>query len=127
MSFIGVDLHTTSFTVCRLDADGGEAFETYQLAAADLQRFCLSLDADDEIAVEATGNSAWFREEIISCVGRVVVVNPKQFGVQGKSVLTVRPDPTGLCWASSPVRPWFKACLRCPVSLAEVPERGFIA
>ena len=46
---------------------------------------------------------------------------------QGKSVLTVRPDPTGLCWASSPVRPWFKACLRCPVSLAEVPERGFIA
>ena len=62
MSFIGVDLHTTSFTVCRLAADGSEAFETWQLAAADLDRFCLSLDADDEIAVEATGNSAWFRD-----------------------------------------------------------------
>ena len=86
MSFIGVDLHTTSFTVCRLEADGREAFETYQLAAADLERFCLTLDADDEIALEATGNSAWFRDEVISCVGRVAVVNPKQFGVIRKSV-----------------------------------------
>ena len=55
MSFIGVDLHTTSFTVCRLEEDGSEAFETYQLAATDLDRFRLTLDADDEIAVEATG------------------------------------------------------------------------
>ncbi len=86
MAFIGVDLHTTSFTVCRLAADGNEVFETCQLAAADLDRFCLSLDADDEVAVEATGNSAWFRDEVIACVGRVVVVNPKQFGVIRKSV-----------------------------------------
>ncbi len=86
MSFIGVNLHTTSFTVCRLEADGSEIFETYQLAAADLERFCLSLDADDEIAVEATGNSAWFRDEVVACVGRVVVVNPRQFGVIRKSV-----------------------------------------
>jgi len=86
MSFIGVDLHTTSFTVCRLEADGREAFETYQLAPAALERFCLTLDGNDEIAVEATGNSAWFRDEVISCVGRVVVVNPGQFGVIRKSV-----------------------------------------
>jgi len=86
MSFIGVDLHTTSFTVCRLEADGSEAFATYQLAAADLERFCLTLDADDEIAVEATGNAAWFRGAVLSCVGRVVVVNPRQFGVIRRSV-----------------------------------------
>ena len=86
MSFIGVDLHTTSFTVCRLAADGSEAFETWQLCAADLDRFCLSLDADDEIAVEATGNSAWFRDQVIACVGRVVTVNPRQFQVIRKSV-----------------------------------------
>ena len=86
MSFIGVDLHTTSFTVCRLEEDGSEAFETYQLAATDLDRFRLTLDADDEIAVEATGNSAWFRDEVLSCVGRLVTVNPKQFGVIRKSV-----------------------------------------
>ncbi|MDE0001337.1 MAG: IS110 family transposase [Rhodospirillaceae bacterium] len=86
MAHIGVDLHQNSFTVCRLAADGSEAFETWQLCAADLDRFCLSLDADDEIAVEATGNSAWFREQVISCVGRVVTVNPRQFQVIRKSV-----------------------------------------
>jgi len=86
MAFIGVDLHTNSFTVCRLEADGAETFETYQLAPADLERFCLGVDADDEVAVEATGNTAWFCGEIRSCVGRIVVVNPRQFQVIRKSV-----------------------------------------
>lgn len=86
MAFIGVDLHQNSFTVCRLEADGGERLETCQLAASDLERFCLSLDGGDEIAFEATGNSAWFRDEVQPCVGRVVVVNPKQFQVIRKSV-----------------------------------------
>lgn len=58
MSYIGVDLHQNSFTVCRLVSDGSETFATYQLCRSDLDRFCRSLDADDEIAVEATGNSA---------------------------------------------------------------------
>ena len=86
MAYIGVDLHSNSFTVCRLAADGSESFETFQLAAADLERFCLSLDADDELALEATGNSAWFRDQVIACVGRVVTVNPRQFQVIRKSV-----------------------------------------
>ncbi|MFC0206966.1 IS110 family transposase, partial [Chelativorans intermedius] len=67
MAFIGVDLHQNSFTVCRLEAGGAEGFETYQLARAELDRFCATLDADDEIAVEATGNSAWFRDEVAPC------------------------------------------------------------
>ena len=86
MSFTGVDLHTTSFIVYRPEADCSEVFETCQLAAADLERFCLSLDVDDEIAVEATGHSAWFHDEVVSCVGRRVVVKPEQFGVIRKSV-----------------------------------------
>ncbi len=86
MAYIGVDLHTNSFTTCRLSDDGSERFKTFQLCAADLKRFCLSLDADDEIAVEATGNSAYFHGEVVSCVGRVVVVNPGQFQVIRKSV-----------------------------------------
>jgi transposase len=86
MSFVGVDLHTNSFTVCRREADGEESFETLTLSAADMERFCLSLDADDDIAVEATGNSAWFRDQVLACVGRVVVVNPSQFKVIRKSV-----------------------------------------
>jgi len=86
MAFIGVDLHTNSFTICRLHDDGREAFETFPLSASDLERFCLSVDADDEIAVEATGNTAWFCDEIRPCVGRIVVVNPRQFQVIRKSV-----------------------------------------
>jgi transposase len=86
MSFIGVDLHQNSFTVCRRTSDGAEAFETFTLLAADVERFCLTLDADDELAIEATGNSAWFRDAVLACVGRVVVVNPAQFKVIRKSV-----------------------------------------
>lgn len=86
MAFIGVDLHQNSFTVCRREADGSESFATWTLAPKDLQRFCLTLDADDELAVEAIGNSAWFRDEVVSCVGRVVVVNPRQFRVIRTSV-----------------------------------------
>jgi len=86
MAFIGVDLHTNSFTICRLQDDGSEGFETFALSASALQAFCLSLDASDEIAVESTGNTAWFCDEIRTCVGRVVVVNPRQFQVIRKSV-----------------------------------------
>jgi transposase len=86
MSYLGVDLHQNSITVCRREADGAESFETLTLSPADIERFCLGLDADDELAIEATGNSAWFRDQVLSCVGRVVVVNPAQFKVIRKSV-----------------------------------------
>jgi len=86
MTYIGVDLHTNSFTICRRNDNGEETFETLQLCQADLDRFCLSLSADDEIAVEATGNSAYFHDQVVSCVGRVVIVNPGQFQVIRKSV-----------------------------------------
>jgi len=81
MSYIGVDLHTNSFTICRLSSDGEETLETYSLCKADLDKFCYSLSADDEVAVEATGNSAYFRDEVEPCVGRFVTVNPGQFQV----------------------------------------------
>ena len=86
MAFIGVDLHINSFPICRLRDDGSEGFETFALSASALQAFCQSLDADDEIAVESTGNTTWFCDEIRACVGRIVVVNPRQFQVIRKSV-----------------------------------------
>ena len=86
MAFIGVDLHTNSFTICRLEADGSEAFQTFHLSAQALEQFCQSLDAEDELAVEATGNTAWFCDEVRPCVGRIVVVNPRQFKVIRNSV-----------------------------------------
>ena len=86
MAFIGVDLHSNSFTICRLQDDGSEVFENFTLSASALEAFCLNLDASDERAVEATGNTAWFCDEIRPCVGRIVVVNPRQFQVIRKSV-----------------------------------------
>ena len=72
-------LQTNSFTSCRLEDGGAEVFETFNLRASDLSRFCASLDANDEIAVEATGNTAWFCDEVRCCVGRIVVINPVSF------------------------------------------------
>lgn len=86
MAFIGVDLHTNSFTICRLETDGTETFKTFHLSTTALDQFCLSLDAEDELAVEATGNTVWFCDQVRSCVGRVVVVNPRQFKVIRTSV-----------------------------------------
>ena len=42
MAFIGVDLHTNSFTICRLQDDGSEGFETFTLSASALEAFCLN-------------------------------------------------------------------------------------
>ena len=81
-----VDLHANFYTICRPQEDGSESFETFTLSASALEAFCQSLDASDEIAVESTGNTAWFCDEIRTCVGRVVVVNPRQFQVIRKSV-----------------------------------------
>ena len=45
MSYVGVDLHTSSFMICRLDADRLENYKAYRLSEADVEWFCLSLDA----------------------------------------------------------------------------------
>lgn len=79
MAFIGVELHSNSFTICRLEPDASETFETFQLSADDIGRFCLRLDAGDSLAVETPGNSAWFCEQVRPCVGRLVVVNARRF------------------------------------------------
>lgn len=84
MAFIGVGLHSNTFTICRPEPDGSESM--FRLSVADIARFCQSLDADDEIAVEAIGNSAWFCGEIRPCVGLLVVVNARKFEVVLRSV-----------------------------------------
>lgn len=86
MAFIGVGFHTNCFAICHLHNDGSEAFGTFVLSASALGAFCLSLDSDDKIAVEATGHAAWFCDAIRPCVGRVVVVNPRRFQVIRKPV-----------------------------------------
>lgn len=84
MRYIGVDLHTTQVTVCYLKADGTEQFESYKLEQ--VREFVATLKPDDRIAVEATGNTRWFCQQVSGAVRAVVRVNPREFEVIKKSV-----------------------------------------
>ncbi len=79
MRYIGVDLHSTQITVCYLKAEAEFEIRKYQLI--EMEKFVNTLEAGDEIAVEATGNTRWFAEQVASIVRRVVLVNPRQFEV----------------------------------------------
>ena len=84
MRYIGVDLHTTQITVCYLKTE--EEFEIRKYQLCEIERFVSSLEISDEVAVEATGNTRWFREQINFRVRRIVIVNPRAFEVVRKSV-----------------------------------------
>ena len=83
---IGADLHANSFTACILQANEAETLQTLPLQNGGLEQFIRQLRPDDEVAVEATGNSAWFCREVSPCVKRVVVIAPWQFEVIRRSV-----------------------------------------
>ena len=71
--YLGVDLHRTQFTVCtRL-----ENSRTYlrQWPMRELKLFAGQLRKEDEIAVEATGNTRLFHDAVEKYAARVVVVN----------------------------------------------------
>ena len=75
---IGIDLHTNSFTACIL-REGADAESITLPLESGMERFIKMLQPGDEVAVESTGNSRWFRERVQEHVGRVVVVAPSQF------------------------------------------------
>ena len=84
MRYIGVDLHTTQITVCYLTAEKTRRFKIYQLD--EMSEFIKTLSIEDELAVEATGNTRWFVGLVKEWVNQVVIVNPGQFEVIKKSV-----------------------------------------
>ena len=84
MSYLGVDLHTNSFTVCRRTRQGKDSIRTFQITR--IADFRKTLRKRDLLAVEATGNTAWFVSQITDRVKKVIVVNPYQFEVIRKSV-----------------------------------------
>jgi transposase len=67
-----------------LSEDSAEVSATYKLS--ELSAFVESLQADDQVAVEATGNTRYFVGQIKAHVAQVVIVNPSQFEVIRKSV-----------------------------------------
>lgn len=86
MQYIGVDIHTNTFTACYLQKDGSEVLQTFPLQDGGLERFIKNLQSGDEVALEATGNSLWFREQILPYVSRVAIIAPWQFEVIRRSV-----------------------------------------
>ena len=60
---IGVDLHKNSFTVCFYESDEQYTLKTYRVSRMGLAAFRKQLQADDELAVESTGNTAFFVRE----------------------------------------------------------------
>ncbi len=84
MRHIGVDLHTNSLTVCFLEEGKAERFATYSVS--ELKIFRQDLNADDVLAVEATGNSNYFYDQLVNHVSEIVVVAPGQFDVIRRSV-----------------------------------------
>jgi transposase len=82
--YIGVDLHRTQFTVCILEEAGKTSRKQWKIEQ--LPEFVAQLQAEDELAVEATGTTGRFYEVVASHVARVVVVNPHQFRIISESV-----------------------------------------
>ncbi len=82
--YLGVDLHRTQFTVCTRWENGESSVRQWRIEQ--LSQFVQQLQADDEVAVEATGTTARFYDAVVGAVARVVVVNPHQFKVISESV-----------------------------------------
>ncbi len=83
---IGVDLHKNSFTSCSYKSEDDYKLKNHRVSSKGLEGFRDSLNRSDEVAVESTGNTAFFVREIESKVKRVRIVNPIQFKVISNSV-----------------------------------------
>lgn len=81
--YLGVDLHRNSFLV-GVREQGQTRFQRWSLEQ--LPEFAAGLRPEDELAVEATGNTRWFCRAVGERVRRMVVVNPHQFRVISQSV-----------------------------------------
>ena len=75
--YIGIDLHRDCFTACVRLENGREYLKRWKLE--DMPRFADKLRPTDEVAVEMTGNTRLFHDQVARLVDRVVAVNPTQF------------------------------------------------
>lgn len=84
--YIGVDLHKNQFTVCFMRQSGGYRIEVFKVSKQGIAEFKRALVKSDEVAVESTGNTAYFVREIEDRVSAVKVINPTQFKIISNSV-----------------------------------------
>ncbi|MDO9463895.1 MAG: IS110 family transposase [bacterium] len=84
--YIGVDLHKNNFTVCYMNEREEHKIQSFRVDAGSIGMFQKSLSKSDEVAVESTGNTAYFVREIDSLVKTVKIINPTQFKVISQSI-----------------------------------------
>ena len=90
MRAIGVDLHKNMFQVCILSGKQKE-FRRYELR--EIEKFKKILFKEDLLAVEATGNSRYFAEQIGGYVKEIKIVNPRKFKIMSSALLLwMRPN-----------------------------------
>lgn len=84
--WIGVDLHKNQFTVCYLNKNGENNLQVFKVDVKGIEAFKKTLSKSDEVAVESTGNTAYFVRQIENRVKVVRIINPTQFKIISSSV-----------------------------------------
>ena len=92
--YIGIDLHRDCFTACVRLENGREYLKKWKLE--DMPKFAAKLRPADQVAVEMTGNTRLFHDQVAPLVDRVVAVNPTQFQVITHSVKKTDPNDARL-------------------------------
>jgi transposase len=88
--YIGIDLHRDCFTACLRLENGREYLKRWKLE--DMAKFTAKLRPTDRVAVEVTGNTRLFHDQVAPHVERIVAVNPSQFKVITHSVKKTDPN-----------------------------------
>ena len=83
---VGVDLHKSCFTVCYLKQNGKHHLAEFKVKPKEIEAFKKTLSKKDKLAVESTGNTAYFVREIEDWVKEVKIINPTQFKIISHSV-----------------------------------------
>lgn len=84
--FVGVDLHTKSFTACFMRSDGSNYLRTYQLKQWDANKFRSKLGQHVQIAVETTTTTGYFEMLFEADVEKIVRVNTRKFKLISQSL-----------------------------------------
>jgi transposase len=94
---IGVDLHKRQFTVCIMEGVK-EKIKEYEVSKRGIREFKKELNKETEVAVEATGNSGYFYDEIIGEVKEVILINPLEFkAISSSTKKTDKNDAKTIC------------------------------
>jgi transposase len=86
MSYLGIDLHSNNFTVCRLEVAelrGNSQIRKYSLAEGSFNEFLESLSMDDYILIEASTNTFWFYDLVKPYVKECSVYNVNKTKSEG--------------------------------------------